>query len=46
MSVMSVEGDKTKNLTIFLVCVVLGSHDSEYEKYCLVGCDAMYSGCS
>jgi hypothetical protein len=43
---MSMEGDKIENLTIILVCMILGSHGSEYEKYCLVGCDAMYSGCS
>jgi hypothetical protein len=23
---------------------ILGSHSSEYDEYCCVGCEAMYSG--
>jgi hypothetical protein len=37
MSVMSVEGDKIQNMTVILVCVILGSHGSKNEKYHLVG---------
>jgi hypothetical protein len=37
MSVMSMEGDNIQNMTVILVCVILGSHGSDNEKYHLVG---------
>ena len=37
MSVMSMEGDKIQNVTVILVCMILGSYGSDNEKYHLVG---------
>jgi hypothetical protein len=34
---MPMEGDKIQNKTVILVCMVLGSHGSDTEKYHLVG---------
>ena len=33
MSVMSMEGDKIQNMTVILVCVILGSHGSDSENF-------------
>lgn len=39
MSVMSMEGDKIQNMTVILVCVILGSHGSDKKiPFCGMRC--------